>query len=141
MEWEGVKAMGRGWAVLCTGLLCFAASYVLALWFAQQYGLFSQPAPPNSLRIDLAAEQAKDSTPGPGWEDLAAASEQLYVGIHDQHVAIFRGKPGMGGVVVEKTEIPIAKLPEFEIRSLRTGIPFTDEEHKHSILEGLHFPL
>lgn len=44
-------------------------------------------------------------------------------------------------MVVEITEIPIAKLPEFEIRNLRAGIPFADEEQKYSILEGLHFPL
>ena len=124
--------MGRRWVVFCAGLLCFTVSFITALWFSQSR-IFDPPAPLDDGRISPPIDS--------GRQGAAAAAEQFYIGIHDQHVAIYKGKPEMGGVVVEITEIPIAKLAEFEIRNLRAGIPFADEEQKYSILEGLHFPL
>lgn len=65
----------------------------------------------------------------------------FYIGIHSGSVAIFQGRPGKGGILLETTNIPLDKIPEFEIRNLEAGIPFSTEEEKYSILEGLHFPL
>ncbi|MDI9420262.1 MAG: hypothetical protein GX228_07290 [Firmicutes bacterium] len=148
--------MGRGWVVFFVGLLCFAISYIISVRFVERFELFPQIPPPgrsaSGIDSDLAEPDSQlienevrllDETGKPsseGQESIQAA-KQLYIGIHDQHVAIFQGKPGLGGILVEKTEIPIAKLPEFEIRNLRLGIPFTDESQKYSILDGLHFPL
>ncbi|NLM24596.1 MAG: hypothetical protein GX208_00575 [Firmicutes bacterium] len=67
-------------------------------------------------------------------------NHQRYMGIFGDYVAVFRGEPGVGGILIEETDIPIAKLPEFEVNNLRQGIVFTTEEEKYSILEGLHFP-
>lgn len=69
------------------------------------------------------------------WEE-----HQRYMGIFGDYVAVFRGEPGLGGILVEETDIPIEKLPEFELNNLRQGIAFSTEEEKYSILEGLHFP-
>lgn len=69
------------------------------------------------------------------WEE-----HQRYMGILGDYVAVFRGEPGIGGVLIEETDIPIAKLPDFEVHNLRQGIAFSTEEEKYSILEGLHFP-
>ncbi|HHX02632.1 MAG TPA: hypothetical protein GX739_08255 [Firmicutes bacterium] len=149
--------MGRGWVVFFAGLLCFAISFIGSLWFAQQFDWFGQHAPSdrggvNHIEDLIEPDSGGRSDNGSGMQGgdskldsdglgTISAAEQLYVGIHDQYVAIFKGRPGVGGILVEKTEIPIDKLPEFEVRNLRAGIPFASEEQKYSILEGLHFPL
>lgn len=75
-------------------------------------------------------------------EDLESTWEghEKYIGIFGDHIAIFHGKPGVGGTLHEETDICIEKIPDFEIRNLRRGIAFSTEEEKYSILEGLHFP-
>lgn len=65
---------------------------------------------------------------------------QNYVSTYGAYVGIFKGQPGVGGILIEETDISIANLPEFEIHNLEQGIPFTTTTEKYSILEGLHFP-
>lgn len=65
---------------------------------------------------------------------------QLYIGVFNEHIAIFQGQPNDQGVVKEITGIAINKMPEFEMENLKGGIPFDTDEEKYSILEGLHFP-
>lgn len=72
------------------------------------------------------------------WEQQVRSEEQ-YVGIHDEYVAVFQGQLGEGRLVME-TDIPISTLPQFEIDNLREGITFDSEDEKYGILEGLHFP-
>lgn len=67
-------------------------------------------------------------------------SEELqYIGVHGDYVAVFCGEPGLGGHLIEETEIPIATIPESILLNLYQGIVFTNDEIKVSILEGLYF--
>ena len=53
-----------------------------------QSRLFDPPAPLDDGRISPPIDS--------GRQGAAAAAEQFYIGIHDQHVAIYKGKPEMG---------------------------------------------
>ena len=66
-------------------------------------------------------------------------NHQRYMGIFGDYMRFFEVNRELVVFLIEETDIPIAKLPEFEVNNLRQGIVFTTEEEKYSILEGLTF--
>lgn len=129
--------MGRkGLVIVFAGLFCFAASFFFTVWLTNRTSFFGQNAHQvgdNLLEPEIAeADQL---------EVEESNIQEYYIGIYGSNVAIFQGRPGKGGILIETTNIPLDKIPEFEIRNLHAGIPFSDQEEKYRILEGLHFPL
>ncbi|NMB38228.1 MAG: hypothetical protein GX994_01485 [Firmicutes bacterium] len=133
--------MRRIWATAFIALVFFSISFALSFWLSN-LGLNGQTIPKNLNSIlfspDFSVEhQVKAETES----NLdSGCDQQLYLGIFRDFAAVFQGQPGAGGILLELTDVSILKMPEFEIENLRQGIPFTDEEEKYSILEGLHFP-
>lgn len=59
-----------------------------------------------------------------------------FLGISENKVAVFRGKPGIYQQLVRVTTIPIAGLPDFEVTNLQRGIPYNGEEELSVLLES-----
>ncbi|MGI6034965.1 MAG: BofC C-terminal domain-containing protein [Limnochordia bacterium] len=62
---------------------------------------------------------------------------RLYLGIADGYAAVFQGRPGRGGVVLKKTNVPLHRIPETERQRLSEGIPVGSEQEALQILEGM----
>ena len=62
---------------------------------------------------------------------------QLYLGIADGYAAVFQGRPGKGGVVLKKTNVPLQRIPEADRGRLSEGIPVDSEQEALQILEGM----
>ena len=60
-----------------------------------------------------------------------------FLGIFEDKVAVFRGKPELYRRLVRVVGIPISGLPDFEVRNLERGIPFNGEEELSLLLESL----
>lgn len=134
--------------LILTALVFITVSFVLSFWYSQDY--FFQAIPPSNSSTPVPKVMETENQPqltqnssnltADAESQPASGTQEYYISIFGDRIAVFQGKPGAGGVVVEQTQIPIAKIPEFEIRNLRAGIPFSTDEEKYSILEGLHFP-
>ncbi len=60
-----------------------------------------------------------------------------FVGLQEDHVAVFEGRPGPCSALRELTDIPAGQLARFLLTDLREGIPFRDENELLQIMEGL----
>jgi len=132
-----VNAVRRGWILVFAGVFCFTVSFMVTLWYFQSLEFFGPALP----RTDDSPAHNSSLTDEAHADSDSGDDAGFYIGIHSGSVAIFQGRPGKGGILLETTNIPLDKIPEFEIRNLEAGIPFSTEEEKYSILEGLHFPL
>lgn len=62
--------------------------------------------------------------------------EEEFIGIYEDHIAVYAGLPHRPGPVKNVTAIKIRGLPEQEVRDLSAGIIFQDEKEKLLILEA-----
>lgn len=62
--------------------------------------------------------------------------EEEFIGIYEEHIAVYAGLPHRPGPVKNVTSIKIQGLPEQEVRDLAAGIIFQDEKEKLLILEA-----
>jgi len=61
----------------------------------------------------------------------------MFLGIHDGHVAVFYGKPDSKRIVKEVTNIPINKLMAQDVEELQKGLVVSSTEELLSTLEGM----
>lgn len=64
-------------------------------------------------------------------------ANNMYIGIQDDHVAVFYGKPGSRSIVKEKTSIPVNKFMPQDIEELRHGMVVQSQEELLRTLEGM----
>lgn len=75
--------------------------------------------------------------PGLADEDDCVFGSRGFVGLHDEHVAIFAGEPDGCQRLVETKPIGVEQLLSFVVADLERGIVFADEAEMFQILEGL----
>lgn len=116
-------------------LVFLAAVGAFAVGFAYALAMFA-PAPeaPDSARETVDERAAVE--PGCG-DDVP---QRMFVGVHDDAVAIFTGDPGGCRRLVEVKSISVRGLPAFQRSDLERGITFSSEDELFQILEGLTAP-
>ncbi len=127
---KGVERMRKRWLLGLTAVLCFLSSFIFTFWFVQNADFFM---------ASLPQEQNSFVPPQVDSPEESLSVKTTYIGIYGNRLAVFIGKPETG-ILREITDLTIEKIPEYEIKNLRSGILFSGEAEKYSILEGLHFP-
>ncbi len=64
-------------------------------------------------------------------------ANNMFVGIHDNKVAVFYGKPGSRPIVKEITSIPVSSLRKQDIEELQRGMIVQSTEELLRTLEGM----
>ncbi|MEM5769060.1 MAG: BofC C-terminal domain-containing protein [Bacillota bacterium] len=64
-------------------------------------------------------------------------SEHMFLGVHNDHVAIFAGKPGPGALLKEETNILLQSVQPQDRLELEKGIVVKDRSELLQTLEGL----
>lgn len=111
------------WLLVAATMGAFIVGFVLSM---ATFG--PAPAAPEPTRSVVEEQQQCDDGDGG------------FVGLHDGHVAIFRGTPDGCHRLIDTRAIAAEQLPTFQVLDLERGIVFTGEDELFHILEGLTAP-
>ncbi|GMB02114.1 BofC C-terminal domain-containing protein [Pelosinus sp. IPA-1] len=64
-------------------------------------------------------------------------ANNVFIGVHDGHVAVFYGKPGYKPIVKETTSIQVNKLMPQDVEDLQHGMVVQSKEELLRTLEGM----